>query len=161
MEKIRRFLVFSAAFITLFGAFGGLIWNAGQTALGLALARPVPVAAEGPGRTTSSRVLSAGTLSFSLCELTSPDGVVIGTYLETRAEELEQPAGDDDSPVTFVVQPGETAGDIADRLAREGLISDAELFRRYVQYKGLDAGIEAGEFTLRATMTIPQIAQAL
>jgi UPF0755 protein len=46
-------------------------------------------------------------------------------------------------------------------LARQGLISDAELFKRYVQYKGLDAGLEAGEFTLRKTMTIPQIAQAL
>jgi UPF0755 protein len=60
-----------------------------------------------------------------------------------------------------VVQPGATAGDIAEQLAREGLISDADLFKRYVQYNGLDAGIEAGEFTLRQTMTIPEIAQAL
>ena len=41
------------------------------------------------------------------------------------------------------------------------MVSDAELFRRYVQHHGLDAGIEVGEFTLRQTMTIPEIAQAL
>jgi UPF0755 protein len=151
------------AFVTLFSAFGGLIWNAGHTALGLSQGRlqPVPGSLQGTERGTSAGELLAGPLSVSLCELSSPDDVVLGTYLEARADELQQPAGGDDTPVTFVVQPGETAGNIADRLAREGLISDAELFRRYVQHKGLDAGIEAGEFTLRQTMTIPEIAQAL
>ncbi len=102
-----------------------------------------------------------GDFSFTLCGLSAPDEMVIGAYLETNAEALEQPAGTDESPITFVVEPGETAVEIAQRLAEAGLISDAELFRRYVQYHGLDAGIEAGEFTLRKTMTIPEIAQAL
>jgi UPF0755 protein len=123
--------------VAIFGAFGGLIWNLGHAALGV------------------------GGLSTTLCELSSPDDVVISAYLEAHADQLQRPAGDDDTPVTFVVTPGETAGDIADRLEREGLISDAELFRRYVQHHGLDAGIEAGEFTLRQTMTIPEIGQAL
>jgi UPF0755 protein len=143
LDKIGRFFAFSIAFIALFGPLGGLILNAGPAALGLPQAR------------------SAGLLSVSLCELSSPDDVVLGPYLEARADELRQPAGADDSPVIFVVQPGETAGDIAERLAREGLISDVDLFKRYVQYNGLDAGLEAGEFTLRQTMTIPEIAQAL
>jgi UPF0755 protein len=151
------------AFITLFGAFGGLIWNAGHATLGLSRALPEPVAGA-LGTSVDGTLpgdLAAGLLSVTLCELSSPDDVVLGTYLEARADELRQPAGDDGTPVTFVVQPGETAGNIADRLAREGLISDAELFKRYVQHRGLDAGIEAGEFTLRQTMTIPEIAQAL
>jgi UPF0755 protein len=156
LEKTGRFFAFSVAFITLFGAFGGLAWNAGRATLGLTRARPQAVA-----RAVEELGRGSWPLSVSLCELSSPDDVVIGTYLEARADELRQPAGDDDTPVTFVVQPGETAGDIADRLAREGLISDADLFKRYVQYEGLDAGIEAGEFTLRETMTIPEIAQAL
>ena len=95
------------------------------------------------------------------CGLSSPDDLIIGAYLEANVTELEQAAGDDDTPVTFIVEPGETAAEIATRLKREGLISDAELFRRYAQYHDLDAGIEAGEFTLRQTMTIPEIAQAL
>jgi cell division protein YceG involved in septum cleavage len=31
----------------------------------------------------------------------------------------------------------------------------------YLQYKGMDAGLEAGTYTLRQTMTIPEIAEAL
>ena len=100
-------------------------------------------------------------LSISLCELSQADEVVFSAYLEAHADELETPAGSDDTPLTFVVNPGETAGDIAERLEGQALISDAELFRRYVQHQGLDAGIEAGEFTLRQTMTIPEIAQVL
>jgi UPF0755 protein len=100
-------------------------------------------------------------VSLSMCGLSAPNEAMIGLYLDARAAELEQQAGSDDTPVTFVVDPGETAVEIADRLRTAGLVSDAELFRRYVQYHGLDAGIEVGEFTLRQTMTIPEIAQAL
>jgi len=99
--------------------------------------------------------------SLNLPDSPSPDDLLIGLYLDTKAAELEQPAGNDDTPVTFIVEPGETAAEIAKRLTDEGLVSDAELFRRYVQYHGMDAGIEVGEFTLRQTMTIPEIAQAL
>ena len=108
-----------------------------------------------------SVALIAVVIAVGGCSLSAPDDLLIGVYLEAEAAELEQPAGDDDTPVTFVVEAGETAVDIAARLKREGLISDVELFRRYLQYHNLDAGIEAGEFTLRQTMTIPEIAQVL
>jgi UPF0755 protein len=101
-----------------------------------------------------------GEISLSWCDLLSSDGF-IGAYLDARAAELASPAGTDDTPVTFIVQPGQTAGEIAEALEMRGLVSDAELFRRYVQYHELDAGIEAGEYTLRQTMTIPEIAVAL
>ena len=91
----------------------------------------------------------------------SLESLYIDTYLESHAEALEQPAGTDDTPVTFVVEPGESVTAIANQLAAQGLVSDAELFRRYVQAKGLDAGIQAGTYTLRQTMTIPEIARAL
>lgn len=137
MKNIGRFFAFSIAFIAIFGAFGSLVWSFGHAALG------------------------RESTSITLCELSSPEDLAVGAYLEAHATELEQPAGSDDTPVTFVVQSGESAATIANRLERKGLISDAELFRRYMQYHGLDAGIEAGEFTLRQTMTIPEIAQAL
>jgi UPF0755 protein len=94
-------------------------------------------------------------------DLDPADDILIGAYLEANEAKLNQPAGDDDTPVPFIVNPGETAAQIATRLEEAGLISDAELFRRYVQYYDLDAGIEAGEFTLRQTMTIPEVAQTL
>ena len=100
-------------------------------------------------------------LAIGLCGISSPDELAIGLYLDARAIELEQPAGDDEAPVTFVIQPGETVAEIAGHLMEKRLISDAELFRRYAQYHGLDASMEAGQFTLRQTMTIPEIAQAL
>ncbi len=101
-----------------------------------------------------------GSISLSWCDLTAPEGLW-GAYLDARAFELESPAGSDGSPVTFIIQPGQTGTEIGEALALRGLVSDAELFRRYVQYYGLDAGIEAGEYTLRQTMTIPEIAVAL
>ena len=70
---------------------------------------------------------------MSLCALSSPDDLLIGIYLDAHTAELEQPAGSDDTPLTFIVESGETAAEIAARLKQEGLISDAELFRRYVQ----------------------------
>ncbi|MBN1955495.1 MAG: endolytic transglycosylase MltG [Anaerolineae bacterium] len=101
----------------------------------------------------------------SVCSLgggiDSAEGVALETYLQIHQEALEQPAGTDDTPVIFAIEPGETAADIAQRLQSLGLVSDAELFRRYLQSEGLDVGLEAGTFTLRQTMTIPEIAVAL
>jgi UPF0755 protein len=137
MRDIGRIVAFLVTLIVVAGALMGVAWYVARFPAG------------------------SGSISISLCALSSPDDLVIGAYLEANATELEQPAGTDDTPVTFVVESGETATQIANRLKREGLVSDAELFRRYVQYHGLDAGIEAGEFTLRQTMTIPEIARVL
>ena len=137
LNKLGRAVALSVAFFVVFGAFGGLVWNVGHAALGV------------------------GTLPSTLCELASLRETGFDLYLRTQADRLSEPAGPDDTPVAFFVAPGETAGTIADRLERQGLVSDGELFRRYVQYHGLDAGMEAGEFTLRQTMTIPEIASAL
>lgn len=137
MKNVGRVIAFFVALIAIIGAVGGVVWFLTHSTSG------------------------GGSISIGLCGLSSPDDLLIGAYLDAKAAELEQSAGDDDTPVTFVVEPGETATDIAARLKRKGLISDAELFRRYAQYHGLDAGIETGEFTLRQTMTIPEIAQAL
>lgn len=91
----------------------------------------------------------------------SLESTYLGLYIESHSEALDQPASDDTTPVTFIIEPGQSIEAIANRLQREGLITDAELFRRYVQYKGLDAGIQAGSYTLNAAMTIPEIARTL
>ena len=137
MKNVGRVVAFCGALIAIVVAVGSVGWFLSRSA---------------PG---------GGGISLSLCALSSPNDSLIRLYLEAKAAELDQPAGSDDTPLTFVVRSGETAAEISTRLKQEGLISDAELFRRYVQYHGLDAGIEAGEFILRQTMTIPEIAQAL
>ena len=85
----------------------------------------------------------------------------IAAYLSANEGALKQPAGTDPTPIEFEIQQGESLNAIANRLLQVGLISDTELFRRYLQYNKLDQGIEAGKFTLNKTMTIPQVAQAL
>ncbi len=88
-------------------------------------------------------------------------GFVLSIYLNTRSGDLTSPAGADDEPVLFTIEPGEKLNAIANRLQSEKLIKDPDLFKRYLQYNGLDASIEAGDFQLKQTMSIQQIAKAL
>ena len=91
----------------------------------------------------------------------SPDDLYFSAVLRYRYREVITPAGDDPTPVRFVVKPGETAGGIATRLEKEGLITDARLFKAYVRFYRLDANLEAGEHTLRQTMTMEEVAHEL
>lgn len=112
-------------------------------------------------RNASGGEAGDGGVTLGLCGLSSPGNAALRVYLDARAAELEQPAGQSDAAVAFTINQGETVVQISERLAGAGLVSDAELFRRYVQYHGLDSSIEAGEFTLRQSMTIPEVALAL
>ena len=91
----------------------------------------------------------------------SPDDVYFSAVLRWRYRELIAPAGANDSPVNFVIEPGETASGIAARLEAQSLITDAGLFKTYVRFYGLDANLEAGEHTLRQTMTMEEVAGEL
>jgi len=88
-------------------------------------------------------------------------GFVLSIYLNSRSGDLTSPAGKDDTPVLFTIEPGENLNAIANRLQSEKLIKDSDLFKRYLQYNDLDASIEAGDFELKQTMDIQQIATAL
>jgi UPF0755 protein len=91
----------------------------------------------------------------------STDSFFLSLYLSTHQAELNQPAGDDPAPVTFLVEPGETATAVADRLEQAGLVVDGQVFRRFMTYHGLDVSLEAGTYSLRANMTMHEIAEAL
>ena len=111
----------------------------------------------------SSLALSRGGSGGGL-QLAAPkdlQGVVLSIYLNTRSGDLTSPAGRDETPVLFTIDPGENLNAIANRLQSEKLIKDTDLFKRYLQYNGLDASIEAGDFELKQTMNIQQIAKTL
>ena len=91
----------------------------------------------------------------------SPDDLYFSAVLRYRHKELIAPAGDDPAPITFVVEPGETATGIAQRLEEQGLIADADLFKTYVRFHKLDKNLEAGEHTLKQTMTMEDVAAEL
>ena len=103
-------------------------------------------------------LLLVATLLLMSCAL---EALYLEAYIESRRDALDTPFGSDDTAVTFTVEPGQSVAEVAGNLKARRLISDTELFRRYVQIKRLDAGIQAGTYTLRQTMTIPQIAIAL
>ncbi len=94
----------------------------------------------------------------------TPDNIeqqILAFSLRLREQELNIPAGDNPRPRPFVIVPGEPARFIAARLAAEGLVRDADLFNLYLRVTGLERRIEAGNFMLAETMTIPELATAL
>ena len=89
------------------------------------------------------------------------EGEVLAFNLRLRESELEIPAGTNPQQRPFAIVPGEPARFVAQRLMDEGFILDADLFNLYLRVTGLERRIEAGNFILADTMTIPQIAEAL
>jgi UPF0755 protein len=87
--------------------------------------------------------------------------ILIGLYLQYRQGDLDRPASYDATPMTFVVEPGESAATIAARLEELGLVTDGELFRMFIGYYEIDASLEAGEYVLRPNMTMAEIAETL
>jgi UPF0755 protein len=91
----------------------------------------------------------------------SPNSFLLSLYLSTHQAELNQAVSDDPTPVTFVVESGETATEVAGQLEEDGLVVDGEVFRRFMTYHGLDVSLEAGTYSLRPNMTMHEIAEAL
>jgi UPF0755 protein len=95
-------------------------------------------------------------------QLSGFDRTILGAYVDLIANnDVQRPVSNDPTPKQFIVQAGESVDSIGRRLQEQGLIRDANLFRVFVRLNGLDKGINAGLFTLRANMNIEQIAQAL
>jgi len=63
--------------------------------------------------------------------------------------------------VPFSVEPGDTAIGVAAKLVQKGLVRDAQRLTYYMRYQGTDSHVEAGDFILRQTMTVREVAQAL
>jgi UPF0755 protein len=93
-----------------------------------------------------------------------PQGIqdwLLSLYLQANAERINTPVSDDPSEISFQVEVGETAAAVGTRLQALGLIDDLALFRRFLQYNGLDASLEAGEYVLRRNMSMREIGEAL
>jgi UPF0755 protein len=81
--------------------------------------------------------------------------------LASRREELDQPAGTDDTALMFLIESGDTPRTIARNLHDNGLIIEEELFIDYVIAENIDRRLEAGAYFLNQTQTIPEIAHQL
>ncbi|MEW5989661.1 MAG: endolytic transglycosylase MltG [Chloroflexota bacterium] len=94
-------------------------------------------------------------------DLGATERLYLEGYLVMRAEQLTQPIGRGAQPVSFLIQPGQSANDIATNLVTAGLLADTELFLNYLRYFGLDSQLAAGTFEISPRLTIPELAATL
>jgi len=62
---------------------------------------------------------------------------------------------------SFVIDPGDSVNLISLNLEQDGLIPNAEDFRMYLIYKGMDTSVKSGEYLIKPNMTAVDIAQAI
>jgi len=74
---------------------------------------------------------------------------------------LTEPLDPNGPTMQFMVAPGESVTDVAARLRQLGLIRNANAFRDYLIYTGLDTSIQAGDYELSAAMSTVDVARAM
>ena len=91
-------------------------------------------------RTSFAKTLRAIFLGVALLALS----VACAGYL--LLSEIRRPAGNDATPVEFIVEPGDSASVIATRLGTAILIRQPLLFTLLVRMQGLDSELQAGRY---------------
>lgn len=85
----------------------------------------------------------------------------IGAYLLLRARALKSPAGDPATTLELHVPEGTAAQSVIDELVQAGVVEDGLLLRNYLQYRGMDVGIQAGSYSVSGSMTVRELAETL
>lgn len=94
-------------------------------------------------------------------QLSQLERYALGAYLLTFQDRLNQPAGNPSVSVDLQVDEGESAGEVVAQLERVGIVSDGQLLRSFLRYRGLDQGVQAGHYQLTGGMTVAELAQTL
>jgi UPF0755 protein len=141
MSKLRRTClpILLAALVGSLICFG--VWIAGTIVFG------IPTAIDRVGEPAP--------------DLNPVQEITLGALLFLRHNELDQTISQPEAMISIQVDQGETADDVIAKLVQSGFLKDGILLRSYLQYRGLDRGIEVGEYFLHGGMSIRQIAEAL
>lgn len=83
------------------------------------------------------------------------DGLVYRRALETPA------SGDTSLSRKITIPTGSTLAQVSSLLEKEGIIADAPVFSRYVRSVGKETDIQAGDYVLKPSTLIPDIAARL
>ncbi len=75
--------------------------------------------------------------------------------------QLDVPASEDSRIVTFTVQPGESASEIASRLEEAGLVRSASDLQIIARVRGVQGMLRSGKFSLSPSMTPTKILDVL
>src|SRR5215472_6791429 len=74
------------------------------------------------------------------------ESLILRVQLSSRNKDLQTPPGTDARPICFTVNAGDNATTIGANLVKQGFIRDADLFRIYSRYYGIDAQLQAGVY---------------
>lgn len=93
--------------------------------------------------------------------LNFPQQVALGLYILANSDRIDQPVGTTGESIILQVEEGQSAREVVRALESSGLIDRGTLLQAYLRYRGLDRGIEAGEYQLSGEMTLRELALAL
>jgi len=94
-------------------------------------------------------------------ELNTIEQVTYSARLYFNEKNLIEPVDPTGAKQPFTVDMGETVNSIAFRLQQLGIIRNADAFRLYLIYAGLDKGIQAGEYQLSPADSAVQVARMM
>jgi UPF0755 protein len=93
--------------------------------------------------------------------LSTTQRIFYSARLMVNHSDLTVPANAFGEPQSFTIQIGESVGSIANRLENQGLVRNADAFRIYMVYAGLDTSVQAGNYEISPTLSAIDIAQSL
>jgi len=94
-------------------------------------------------------------------DLTMTQRILYSLRLLSNRQNLAIPLEPGAPSRPFVVELGESVNSISYRLEEERFIANADAFRTFLIYSGLDTGVQAGKYSLSPGMTTMEIAHAL
>ncbi|MGB3023628.1 MAG: endolytic transglycosylase MltG [Candidatus Saccharimonadales bacterium] len=84
-------------------------------------------------------------------------GLVVTSYFAALSPVDHQAS----ETIRVVIQPGQTASDIADNLFSHGLIRNKQAFQLYTQLSGTNSKLQSGGYVLRRSQSVQDIVQHL
>jgi UPF0755 protein len=93
--------------------------------------------------------------------LSGTQQILYSVRLMMNQNDLTIPADSFGEARPFTIQMGESVGSIASRLENQGLVRNAEAFRIYMVYAGLDTTVQAGNYEISPTLNAIDIAHSL
>ena len=94
-------------------------------------------------------------------ELSQLEQISYSFSLYLNRSNLTEPVDPAGQPIPFQINLGDGVSSIAFRLQEIGLVRNAEAFRLYLIYSGLDKGIQAGDYQLSPAMNAMQLANSI
>ena len=89
------------------------------------------------------------------------DRLTYSVRLYMAADDLVIPVNESGKTIKFTVQQGESIEEISNQLEKTGLIRNADSFRLFLIYSGLDRSVQTGEFKISDKMNAMEIARAM